>query len=94
MSTAPIEPMLVLSTGHLTKDTCNSFLPGYLGPCFEKANDGDRYGWWVYVVEDDPDNEVPTDLRMCMELARSVNCCWIMFDRDAASVDGLPTFDW
>ena len=35
-----IEPMLVLSTAHITQETCNTFLPTYPGPAWEKGEYG------------------------------------------------------
>jgi hypothetical protein len=90
MSMPEIEPMLVLVTNHLTDFTCNTFLPAHDGAVWEKG----EYGWFVYVVEDDVDNDVPEDLRQCMEYARSLGCFWIMFDRDGSAIDQLPTYDW
>ena len=86
---AAIEPMLVLSTGHLTEETCNLFLADYEGPAWRKGD----YGWFVYVPED-VDDELPPDLTACLALAREKGAFWIMFDRDEAQVDELPAYDW
>ena len=42
-----IEPMLVLSTGNLTFDTCNRYLKQAHHAVFQKRD----YGWFVYVIE-------------------------------------------
>lgn len=84
-----IEPMLVLSTAHITQETCNTFLPTYSGPAWEKG----EYGWFIYVPED-LDETLPVDLAACMALARTKSAFWIMLDRDEPEVDGLPVFDW
>ncbi|WP_242120214.1 hypothetical protein [Sphingomonas lacusdianchii] len=84
-----IEPMLVLSTAHITQETCNTFLPTYPGPAWEKG----EYGWFIYVPED-VDETLPVDLAACMALARAKSAFWIMLDRDEAQIDGLPVFDW
>ena len=83
-----IEPMLVLSTGNLTFETCNHWLKQSDHAVFEKGD----YGWFVYVGE--PGDDFPDDLRACMEIARQRGCCWIMFDRDAEASAELPSYDW
>lgn len=83
-----IEPMLVLSTAHVTEHTCNTFLPQWQGPAWQKGG----YGWFLYVV--DNTDELPTDLEACLHLARSRGCFWVMLDRDAPAIIQLPTFDW
>jgi len=88
MPASPIEPMLVLSTAHLTEDTGNSFLPFWSGPCWVKG----EYGWFVYVTED-VESE-PSDLIQCFAEARRRECCWIMFERDAPEIEELPTYEW
>jgi hypothetical protein len=85
-----IEPMLALSTGHLSEDTCNRFLKIYDGPCWEKGD----YGWFVYVPEAAGEDDLPEDLAACFAFAILKGCCWVMFDRDAAPVDELPFADW
>lgn len=85
---AAIEPMLVLSTAHVTQATCNTFLPAYDGPAWEKGD----YGWFIYVVEDT--SALPPDLIACLALAREAGACWVMLDRDAAETPRLPTYDW
>lgn len=84
-----IEPMLVLSTGNLTFDTCNRWMKAADHAVFEKG----EYGWFVYVTEPCND-DVPTDLAACFALARRCNCPWIMFDRDAPAAAELPSYDW
>ncbi|MDG5973353.1 hypothetical protein JAGODDHD_04123 [Sphingomonas paucimobilis] len=88
-ATAAIEPMLVLSTSHLTDATCNVFLPGYDGPAWPKG----AYNWFVYAPEDD-DGELPEDLKVCLALARQKGAFWVMFDRDAVDIEELPTYEW
>jgi hypothetical protein len=87
-----IERMLVLSTRHLTEHTCNTILPVWTGPAWEKT----EYGWFVYANIEDISAEPPEDLRQCIRYAQNpgVSCDWIMFDRDGPTVDELPTYDW
>lgn len=84
-----VEPMLVLSTGNLSFQTCNVWMNQTDHAVFEKAD----YGWFVYVAEPG-DDDIPGDLRDCLALARRCRCDWIMFDRDAAISPDLPSFDW
>ena len=88
-ASAAIEPMLALSTAHLSLETCTIFLPDYDGPAWMKGD----YGWFVYVV-DDAGDELPADLTACMALARERGSFWVMFDRDAAAIEELPVHDW
>ncbi|WP_267381490.1 MULTISPECIES: hypothetical protein [unclassified Sphingomonas] len=86
---AAIEPMLILSTAHLTEETCNLFLADYAGPAWRKGD----YGWFVYVPED-ADSELPPDLTACLALAREKAAFWVMFDRDEAQIEELPAYEW
>ena len=83
-----IEKMLVLSTAHITPDTCNGYLRGRDAPCYPKGD----YGYFVYVEDDVPD-DLPDDLRACYAFASEHQCDWIMFDCDASPVDGLACYD-
>lgn len=96
-----IEKMLTLSTAHVSEDTAallEDTLQQTLGTapfiCFQK----DDYGWFVHVPADVSMREsldtFPEDLRTCMDHARAEGCTWLMFDRDADLVEGLPAYDW
>ena len=88
---AEIAKMLVLSTAHLTEATCNSYLPGWDGPAYQKGD----YGWFVPMFDHFRECvDGADDLRACMEKAAALGCEWLMFDRDADQVDGLPVYDW
>lgn len=84
-----IEAMLALSTAHLTPHSCNVWLPACDYACFAKGD----YGWFVY-VPDDMDDDIPGDLVQCIDLARSLHCDWVMFDRDQAPHSTLPLYAW
>jgi hypothetical protein len=85
-----IEKMLVLSTGHLQHDTCTQWLDTAPFAAFTKAD----YGWFVFVPEDLEEEVVPEELLACFVLARAQGCEWLMFDRDADTLDTLPVFAW
>jgi len=96
--------MLVLSTGHVTRGTardledyCN---PGTLGEhrprtvpiAFAKG----EYGWIIAILPDREEDFArwTDDLLAIRKLAIEAGCTWIMLDRDADTVEGLPTYDW
>ena len=84
-----IAKMLVLSTGHLTADTCVYRCHGLIG-AYEKG----EYGWFVHVEGTASLDEIPEDLAACLAFAIIEGCEWIMFDRDGPTVPELPTYDW
>ena len=102
----PISQYLDISTGHLPEqemmllnDATDSeheptSLPTRVVP--------HAYGAWVWVQFDDAheqdaafddDGRLPNLLRM-VRFARSHQCHWINFDRDAVVVDELPSWEW
>jgi hypothetical protein len=86
-----IEQMLVLSTAHLTEETCNTFLPAWDGPAYQKG----EYGWFVYGFYGFGNtDDLPTDLEAVLQYAMCCGVEWLMFDRDASTIPNLPTFDW
>ena len=92
--------MLVLSTAHLARDTCEIYLSNIVSGlergsiiAFDKLD----AGFFVYVPKrpdttDAPD--VPLELRSACHVARREGCRWIMFDRDGPELDELPTYEW
>lgn len=92
-----IRQFLTLSTAHLTPKTrkllddiaadkvCNDHLVVY--PKSE-------YGWFVYPYEYHKSNDMPNDLKQCLQVACNNQCTLICFDRDAEP-DGLelPIYD-
>lgn len=83
-----IEKLLVLSTAHLTPIACNGYLPGFIH-AYPKAD----YGWFVYVPAM-LDEDTPDSLADCLDFAHGHKIEWVMFDRDAPKVRGLPIYDW
>lgn len=95
---AEIARMLVLSTGHLTQDTCNVWLHEHgsrrVG-AYHKANTFGEFGWFIWVPPVDMQAEDgPADLLACIALAQAEECGWIMFDQDGEATDDLPYYDW
>lgn len=84
--------MLVLSTGHLTEECCNAYMPTRLS-AYDKGGDG----WFMHVPCASFDCEyhkTPQCLRDCFKFARKFNCEWIMFDTDGPHSEGLPYYEW
>lgn len=54
------------------------------------------YGWFVHVSEEIELENLPEDLKNCLNYAKLKGCEWIMFDRDIEynEKDGLPYFNW
>lgn len=86
----PVERMLVLSTAHLTEDTCNRWLSEEAGPAYPKG----EFGWFVYAHWSETVQPMPAELAACLAYAVAKGCEWVMFDCDASSVEGLQLFDW
>lgn len=95
-----IAKMLVLSTAHLSEETCTVYVSSIaLGLeqgsiiAFEKG----EYGYFVHVPEDPADSEkpdVPLELRSAIHVARTLGCQWVVFDCDGDTASDLPVFDW
>lgn len=104
--TLPISRYLDLSTGHLPQAEMVALrnardseinpdqLPARVIP--------HAYGAWVNVQIDDPheqDNafaehgQLPNLLKV-VQFARAHDCTWVNFDRDAAIIDELPSWEW
>jgi len=101
----PVERVAVLSTGHVTKEDCEK-----LDQDFQRSEHAlivyvkDEYGFWVYVPSDQAVfAETHQNAQQAgyseaflhiFTLARNQGCIWLMLDRDAEQIDGLPQFDW
>jgi hypothetical protein len=88
---------LDLSTAHLTPATRELLddEPDFVTTVMKHPG---GYGWLVYVQQDDVDPEedaenIPPDLLACLKLAREHDCVWMLFDCDADTIPGLPTYD-
>ena len=94
-----IEPMLAISTGHISKETAerltNLSIEGVIA-----YYHGD-HGWLISVPDvgwSGLDENVPLlvhdDLYQCMKMAQARGCCWLLLDGDAAAIEGLDTYEW
>ena len=108
--TLEIAKMLVLSTWHIGHKTAASFdRAENSGVPFADCGDGDIWsmtvyekGQWGYIfpiiddyIEDHKTRAfLPSDLLTVIDFAHAQGCSWVMFDRDADQIDGLPVYDW
>jgi hypothetical protein len=55
-----------------------------------------HYGWFIPTRNpDEPDrSEIPSELLEAMHLGREQGCDHLLFDCDAAAIDGLAVFPW
>jgi len=83
---------LELSTAHLTPDTASRLdnEPPHAWPVSGGAT---AYGFFIY-AHDQNDGLIPEDLWLCCETARQQGCSYLLFDRDADVLPGLPVHDW
>lgn len=93
--TDEIHNVLTLSTSHVTETTAkilNSI------PCEQWSSvcggPFGSYGWFMYAPEEDFEGTIPPELMRVFKYARSVGCKYVLFDRDANTVDQLPAFEW
>jgi hypothetical protein len=52
-----------------------------------------EYGWF-WLVPQAPDDLLHEDLRPIADHASKLGCHHVLFDRDAAPIDGLPVYEW
>lgn len=91
MNTLEINKELVLSTCHVRE--------GELDLIDEEYNySTDEYNTRLHVeiMLDSFDDKYPTsdNLKKCLDLAKSLDCKWLVLDCDGSSVDFLDQFDW
>ena len=86
--------ILVVSTGHLTKETAEYLndTPSAKWPfCGGPYAD---FGWFLYAHDENSDGSIPPDLYAVMQFAKANGCTNVLFDRDADQVEGLPFHEW
>ena len=91
-----IEPVLTLSTAHLTEADDEAIRNGFCPPtCFiSQAGEG---GYTLVVLDDEiqPANPTPEPgLETVIEKARALGCSRIRFDSCGSTLDGLPVHSW
>jgi len=103
MKTVQIDKTLVLSTAHFTDDD-NSILARFARAHTDSPDSSAHfvidfgYGYIVWVNSDGDFSEYAGKLSpafICaLRFAHKQKVEWVRFDRDANTVEGLPTFDW
>ena len=95
-----IEPMLAISTAHISKETAERLTHKSLD-CVV-AFDHDNHGWLIVVPDsvgwcglvENVSLLVHDDLYQCMKTAQARGCCWLLLDSDAAEIEGLDIYEW
>lgn len=83
--------MLVLSTAHLPETVFKALEKEADRDTFVSRSIPHEYGVIVYANE--PRESAP-ELAAIITHAQLLGCSWINFDRDADTIDGLPTWSW
>ena len=78
-----IEPMLIMSTAHLSV-LDREYLDSGKGTVIANS-----YGWIVYTNQ-----EILPGLMPLLDFAKAQGCLWIKFDADGPQFDEFPLFDW
>ena len=88
-----IEPVLTLSTAHVTEEDDENIRNGLCPPTALISQSGD-YGYSLVVTQDEPAKDAPRPgVEAVIEYARLIGCSRIRFDSDADTAD-LPVFTW
>lgn len=83
--------MLVASTGHVTFEESR---------ILEKSGySRGEYGWLIYIHDRaspsvDEISHPSEGLKGALEMTVRLGCSYLLLDRDAASLEGVPTYDW
>lgn len=88
-----IAKTLVLSTAHVTKKTA-ILLDGEHR--LNWPSNGGRYGeygWFFYAPPERP-QDMPEDMWAICQVARAVDCPYILLDRDGPTFEHLDTHSW
>lgn len=84
-----------ISTAHLSEADAQRLTAGDT-PTGLRVMD-DEYGFLVAVPPAGDEahlSRLPTTLHQCLSWAREQDAAFVLFDRDADPVEGLPTYDW
>lgn len=93
-----ITKCLTISTMHISLETEEKLLEEeYKNNMFLTVYRKSNFGFWIYVPCDKDEfhtDNVPKDLRGCMDLAHENDCRWLCLDCDGEDVDCLQKYDW
>lgn len=87
-----LRTFLDLSTEHMKPETAD-MLEKTEWKDWPVSGSRTAHGFFIYAHDSD-DGSIPADLWTVMCFARECGADYILFDCDAATVVGLPTFDW
>ena len=82
-----IEPMICLSTLHITRDTCDNLVGNTPGMPIHYPNE---YGAFVAVSSS---QRGPKDLAEVLDWAKANGIAWVKFDPDGSVIDDLPVYE-
>ena len=84
-------PLLIASTTHVTADEAQ--IPS------DNGHSRGEYGWFLYVGQ--PGDAVLTEiapvsdgLAAVVSRTQQVRCPYVLLNRDAETLPGVPTYDW
>lgn len=91
-----VRRFVVLSTGHLTEETAHNLDHLKVGDWPVCGGHFSTYGWFMWVVpaQEHADADLPADLRTVFKFCDDHGFGYVLFDCDAALVEGLPCYDW
>lgn len=81
------EPLICLSTLHVSKETCDSLDGRTIGNPIHYPNE---YGAFIYVLSD---FKGPDDLARVLNFAASEGFIWVKLDPDGAVLADLPIYE-
>lgn len=101
---AEVVKMLVLSTGHLQKETAEVLELAHTTEEFGDpewltglVSDKHEHGWQIWCgqsLEPTALEDYPEEIKGAIKLARFLGCDWIRYDSDAEYTTHLPYWVW
>lgn len=94
MSDLDIRSFLILSTIHVPQSVAQMLdqTPREEWPLC--GGHWSSYGWFLWCHEEDVEGNIPPELMVVFDFARSKGCNYVLFDCDADQRDDLPQFEW
>lgn len=88
-----ISKVLTISIAHITKETDSELQhnPDRFEELFYYDTD---WGYMIWIPPHTTLEDIPKDLRMCLEFAQQNDCEWLCLDCDRDEVSEVPTYDW
>ena len=87
-----IHKMMVMSTGHISKETATLLDLDKAGIVVYKKGE---YGWFLVVTDwQDAEEPIPIDLEKCLAYAELHGCAWLCLDCDGPMLPDLPQYTW